>query len=102
MKQLIHLRLPDVKKIVTAGYDQAVAWTGNLGNTSETILTIMVMTVKRKTLKTFAAETHPGALILPHGSSALKDNLNCISSKSLNGTHNLNLWVLSSKFRVSP
>ena len=82
MKQLIHLRLPDVEQIVSAGYDQAVAWTGNLGNTSETILTIMVMTVKRKTLKTFAAETHPVALILPHGSLALTDHFNCIS-KSL-------------------
>ena len=101
MKQLIHLRLPDVEQIVSAGYDQAVAWTGNLGNISETILTVM-MIMKGKTLKTFPADTHPGALILPHGSSALKDNLNCISSKSLNGTHNLNLWVLSSKFRVSP
>ena len=69
MKQLIHLRLPDVEQIVSAGYDQAVAWTGNLGNVLETILTIMII-VRGKTLKTFAAETHPGALILPHGSLA--------------------------------
>ena len=98
MKQLIHLRLPDVKKIVTARYDQAIAWPGNLGNISETILTVM-MIMKGKTLKTFAADTHPGALILPHGSLAFTDNLNCIPSKSLTWvpSQNLNLWVLSSK-----